>query len=135
MKNILYIHTHDTGRFTSVYGKNVPTPHVKAFAEDALAFRSAFCASPTCSPSRGALLTGRYPHENGLIGLAHRGFSITDKSWHLASFLRENGFETVLCGVQHEEKMYNYSSASQAYSQCLGYERNLSYTAPEGEKD
>ena len=73
MKNILYIHTHDTGCFTSAYGKNVPTPHVKAFAEDALSFRHAFCASPTCSPSRGALLTGRYPHENGLIGLAHRG--------------------------------------------------------------
>ena len=103
MKNILYIHTHDTGRFTSVYGKNVPTPHLKAFAGDALVFRNAFCASPTCSPSRGAMLTGRYPHENGLEGLAHRGFSIKDKSGHLAAFLQRNGVETVLCVVLHEE--------------------------------
>lgn len=127
MLNILYIHTHDTGRFTSVYGRNVPTPHLKEFAADALSFRNAFCASPTCSPSRGALLTGRYPHENGLIGLAHRGFSIKDPSTHMAAFFQRNGFETVLCGVQHEEKSYNYSPLCTAYSAKLGYEQDLSY--------
>lgn len=132
MKNILYIHTHDTGCFTSAYGKNVPTPHVKAFAEDALSFRHAFCASPTCSPSRGALLTGRYPHENGLIGLAHRGFSIQNPETHMASFFRSQGFETVLCGVQHEEKSYDYTSRSTVYSQTLGYEKNLSFLLEEG---
>ncbi len=132
MKNILYIHTHDTGRFTSVYGKNVPTPHLKAFAEDALVFRNAFCASPTCSPSRGAMLTGRYPHENGLVGLAHRGFSIKDKSGHLAAFLQRNGFETVLCGVQHEEKGYDYTGASEKHSRSLGYEKNISYFIEDG---
>ncbi len=131
MKNILYIHTHDTGRFTSVYGKNVPTPHLKEFAKEAVVFRNAFCASPTCSPSRGALLTGRYPHENGLQGLAHRGFSIKNPGEHLASFLKANGFETVLCGVQHEEKNYDYTEASKKYSKHLGYERDLSYTKEE----
>lgn len=100
--NILYIHTHDTGRYLSPYGKKVPTEHVHDFAKDALVFRNAHCVSPTCSPSRGALLTGRYPHNNGLIGLAHRGFEIEDKSQHLASFLSAKGYETVLSGVQHE---------------------------------
>lgn len=132
MKNILYIHTHDTGRFTSVYGKNVPTPNLKAFAGDALVFRNAFCASPTCSPSRGALLTGRYPHENGLEGLAHRGFRIRERSSHLASFLKRNGFETVLCGVQHEEKSYDYTEMSLQYSEALGYEKNISYVSDQG---
>lgn len=134
MNNILYIHTHDTGRFTSVYGKNVPTPHVKAFAEDAFCFRNAFCASPTCSPSRGALLTGRYPHENGLIGLAHRGFAIHDPSTHMASYFQSHGFETVLCGVQHEEQMYDYTPRSTTYSQKLGYEKNISYQQEDGRR-
>lgn len=131
MYNVIYIHTHDMGRYTSVYGKNVPTPALKNFAEDALVFRNAYCASPTCSPSRGALLTGCYPHQNGLMGLAHRGFSITDKSMHLAAWLREHGFETVLAGVQHEQNMYDYSSASEQYSRLLGYEKNISCTYDE----
>lgn len=129
MNNVLYIHTHDTGRHTSVYGKNVPTPALKEFAEDALVFRNACCASPTCSPSRGALLTGCYPHQNGLMGLAHRGFSITDRSTHMAAWQKEHGYETVLAGVQHEQNMYDYSEKSRSYSQLLGYEKNISCTA------
>lgn len=131
MYNILYIHTHDTGRYTSVYGKQVPTPELRRFAEDAVVFRNAYCASPTCSPSRGALLTGCYPHQNGLMGLAHRGFSIEDRSRHLASFLRGRGYETVLAGVQHEQNMYDYSEQSVLYSSLLGYEKNISYISKE----
>ena len=40
-------------------------------------FRNAFCAAPSCSGSRAALLTGEYCHTNGMMGLAHRGFSLT----------------------------------------------------------
>lgn len=125
--NVLYIHTHDTGRYNSAYGKAVPTEHLLAFAKDATLFRNAFCVSPTCSPSRGALLTGRYPHQNGLIGLAHRGFSITDPSGHLAAYLGKYGYETVLAGVQHEEKMYNGTEISTEASKRLGYQKNISY--------
>jgi arylsulfatase A-like enzyme len=42
------------------------------------------------------------PHNNGLWGLTHRGFSMLDPKMHLASFLAERGYETVLCGIQHE---------------------------------
>lgn len=125
--NVLYIHTHDTGRYTSVYGRAVPTHNLLAFAEDATVFRNAFCASPTCSPSRGAFLTGQYPHQNGLIGLAHRGFSITDPSTHLAAYLGKNGYETVLAGVQHEEKIYDGTEISIEASKRLGYQKNISY--------
>lgn len=58
--NILYIHSHDTGRYVQPYGHPVPTPHLQRFAEQGVLFRQAFCVSPTCSPSRAALLTGRY---------------------------------------------------------------------------
>ena len=102
MKNILYIHTHDTGCFTSAYGKNVPTPHVKAFAEDALSFRHAFCASPTCSPSRVGLLSGQSPHSTNMLGLAQRGFQMDCYDTHLSNFLRNQGYHTCLFGVQHE---------------------------------
>ena len=100
--NFLYIHTHDTGRCISPYGCNVRTPNYQRVARKAAVFRQAFCAAPTCSPSRAALLTGQYPHAAGMLGLAHRGFALADPTQHLAHFLGRSGYDTVLCGVQHE---------------------------------
>lgn len=37
-----------------------------------------------------------------MIGLAHRGFQLKDYSNHLVQFLNGQGYETVLCGIQHE---------------------------------
>ena len=100
--NILYIHSHDTGRYIQPYGHAVETPNLQHLAEQGVLFRQAFCANPTCSPSRAALLTGRWPHNNGMIGLAHRGSRLNDYSQHLARFLKTQGYETALAGVQHE---------------------------------
>ncbi|KRF06810.1 hypothetical protein ASG89_18330 [Paenibacillus sp. Soil766] len=102
--NIVYLHSHDTGRYIQPYGYQVPTPHLMKLAEEGVLFRHAYCAAPTCSPSRAALLTGMSPHSCGMLGLAHRGFSLVNPERHLATYLRENGFKTVLCGVQHEAK-------------------------------
>ena len=99
--NILYIHSHDTGTYIQPYGHAIPTPKLQHLAEEGVLFRNAFNVNPTCSPSRAALLTGQYPHQNGMFGLAHRGFALNDPTRHLASFLRRNGYHTVLAGVQH----------------------------------
>ena len=100
--NIVYMHTHDTGRYIQPYGYSVPTPRLQAFAEEAILFRQAFNAAPTCSPSRAALLTGMAPHSAGMLGLVHRGFGLRQPERHLAAYLRRNGYLTALSGVQHE---------------------------------
>ena len=100
--NIILIHTHDSGRLLSPYGYDIPTDNLKGFAADSVLFRKCFCAAPTCSPSRSAMLTGCSAHESGMIGLAHRGFSLAETGRHLSSYLRGNGYRTVLCGIQHE---------------------------------
>lgn len=99
--NIVYMHTHDTGRFIEPFGYAVSTPNLMQLAREGTLFRQAYCAGPTCSPSRAGLLTGMSPHSCGMIGLAHRGFALNDYSKHLAQFLGRQGYETVLCGVQH----------------------------------
>lgn len=118
--NIMYIHTHDTGRLLSPYGYQVPTPGIRAFAEDSLVLRNCYTASPTCSPSRAALLTGMYPHENGMLGLAQRGFSIDYKK-HLVQFLNERNYHTVLSGIQHESGWYLTKNDADP----IGYHENL----------
>lgn len=105
MKHILYIHTHDSGRVLSPYGYKTPTPAIEQFAREAAVFRNAYCAGPTCSPSRAAMLSGMYPHQTGMLGLAQRGFDM-DYSRHLVQYMNRHGYHTVLCGIQHESGWY-----------------------------
>lgn len=99
--NILYIHSHDTGRYIQPYGYSVPTPTFQKLAEDGVLFHQAFCAGPTCSPSRAALLTGQCPHSAGMLGLAHRGWSLKDYKQHIIHTLRHIGYRSTLIGMQH----------------------------------
>lgn len=99
--NFLYIHSHDTGRYIQPYGHAISTPNLHQLAEEGVLFRQAFCANPTCSPSRASLLTGQYPHNNGMIGLAHRGFSLNDYNQHIVHTLRRAGYVSALAGIQH----------------------------------
>lgn len=101
--NILYLHSHDTGRYVQPYGHAVPTPNLQRLAAEGVLFRQAFCAAPTCSPSRAALLTGQSPHSAGMLGLAHRhGWALHDYQQHLLHTLRrEAGYFSALFGVQH----------------------------------
>jgi N-sulfoglucosamine sulfohydrolase len=99
--NILYLHSHDTGRYIQPYGYDVPTPNLRKLAAGGMLFRHAFDAAPTCSPSRASLLTGHCPHNNGMLGLAHRGFAMNDYKQHLLHTLRPHGYQSTLIGVQH----------------------------------
>ena len=99
--NIIYLHTHDTGRYLSLYGYAVPTPQLERFAATGVLFTRAFAAAPTCSPSRAALLTGESPHSSSMMGLAHRGWRLYEPRRHLAHTLADAGYHTVLAGIQH----------------------------------
>ena len=99
--NILYIHSHDTGRYIQPYGYAIPTPNLQRLAEEGVLFRKAFCGAPTCSPSRACLLTGQSAHNSGMLGLAHRGFQLTDYNQHIIHTLKKAGYENYLAGVQH----------------------------------
>ncbi|MEA2125114.1 MAG: N-sulfoglucosamine sulfohydrolase [Solirubrobacteraceae bacterium] len=99
--NILYLHSHDTGRFIQPYGHQVPTPNIQRLADQGLLFRQAFAAAPVCSGSRAALLTGSYSHANGMLGLAHRGYRLADYNQHLVHTLRDAGYWSALVGEQH----------------------------------
>jgi N-sulfoglucosamine sulfohydrolase len=102
--NILYVHSHDTGRWVRPYGHSVRTPNIQRLAEEGVIFRKAFCAAPTCSGSRACLLTGQYAHSNGMIGLAHRGFLLNDYRHHVVHTLHELGYWSALIGEQHISK-------------------------------
>lgn len=119
--NIIYIHSHDTGRYIQPYGHGVPTPAMQQFAEDGVLYRKAFTAAPTCSPSRACLLTGCSAHSNGMLGLAHRGWKLNDYNTHLGNVLKKNGYKTALSGIQHIASGEN----DQDPWQVIGYDKCL----------
>ncbi|MFW5846284.1 MAG: sulfatase, partial [Planctomycetota bacterium] len=103
--NVLVIVSHDTGTCVSPYGlRTVHTPACERLATDGIRFARSFCTAPQCSPARASLFTGRYPHSNGVLGLANR-----DDDWHLhpdechlARLLGDAGYHTGRIGIAHE---------------------------------
>ncbi|MCY3799442.1 MAG: sulfatase [Chloroflexi bacterium] len=128
--NILYIHSHDTGRYLQPYGHAVPTPNLQQLAERGVLFRRAYCAAPTCSPSRAALLTGQSPHSAGMLGLANRHFVLRDFSQHIIHTLKSAGYTSALAGIQHlSGTRYHGGAADVGYDQVLTESRPDAHTA------
>jgi arylsulfatase A-like enzyme len=102
-ENVLIVHWHDLGRYLGVYGHpDVASPCLDRLAAEGILFTRAHAAAPLCSPSRGALFTGRYPQSNGLLGLAHHGWEYRPGVRTLPHLLGEAGWHTTLFGMQHE---------------------------------
>ncbi|WP_217428168.1 sulfatase family protein [Microlunatus speluncae] len=117
--NIIYLHTHDTGRHIEPYGAPIRTPRLQQFAEESVVFRNAHSVAPTCSPSRAGLLTGQWAHTAGMLGLAHRGHRLRDYGRHLVHTLHRHGYTSALAGVQHE------ATGADAATKIIGYHERL----------
>lgn len=65
--NIVFLISDDqSAADLGCYGNtSVRTPNLDKLAAEGVRFTRAYVASPQCSPSRGALLTGRVPHTTG----------------------------------------------------------------------
>jgi len=91
---------------------DVRTPHMLRLAERGMTFTQAFAASPSCAPSRAALLTGLMPARNGSM-LNHQPPRADVKK--LPAYLQELGYEVVAFGkVAHynQAKDYGFDHAS-----------------------
>jgi arylsulfatase A-like enzyme len=101
--NVLIVHWHDLGRYLGVYGHaDVSSPRLDQLAAEGILFTRAHATAPLCSPSRGSLFTGRYPQNNGLVGLAHHGWEYRADVRTLPQILSEAHWHTALFGMQHE---------------------------------
>ncbi len=101
--NIIYIVCHDLGRELGCYGRGIDTPNLDAFAKNAVRFDQACCNSTACSPSRACVMTGLYPHQSGVMGLSHFGWSMPHETPSIVDYFNTDGrYETIHIGLQHE---------------------------------
>jgi len=64
--HIVYIFSDDQGwKDVGFHGSDIRTPTIDRLAQDGARLEQ-FYAQPMCTPSRAALMTGRYPHRYGL---------------------------------------------------------------------
>lgn len=76
-----------------VYGdKVVRTPTFDFLAKEGALFTNAYCAAPSCSPSRASILTSRYPHQLESAGNLWSVFPDKFKNW--VSILEDAGYHT-----------------------------------------
>src|SRR5262249_10903537 len=92
---------------STVYGsKEVRTPNMERLAAAGLTFDRAFVASPSCAPSRAALLTGLMPARNGAEPNHSKPRAELKK---LPAYLKELGYEVVAFGkVSHYQHTGDY---------------------------
>jgi len=106
--NILLIITDDQGYHdVSYYGtEDIRTPHIDSLAADGMQFDRFYANCPVCSPTRAALLTGRYQDYVGVPGVirthANNSWGYLDPSATLLPTpLNKAGYHTAIIGKWH----------------------------------
>src|SRR6185436_14315136 len=102
--NIVYFLVDDLGYSDVGFNgsREMRTPHIDRLAKSGTVL-SAFYVQPVCSPTRAALITGRYPTRTGVYHVvrpgAPWGLPLAERT--LAEALRDAGYATAICGKWH----------------------------------
>ena len=98
--NVLFFFADDWGRYAGTYARLesrpslnqlVSTPRINAVAERGVTFRHAFVNSPSCTPCRSSLMSGRYFFNTGRGAVLHaQAWENNIPSWPL--LMRESGY-------------------------------------------
>ncbi|MCP4726682.1 MAG: arylsulfatase [bacterium] len=98
--NILLLMT-DQHRFDCIGAagnKIINTPNYDRIANDGVTFTSAYSSTPTCTPARSALLTGKSPWNHGMLGYGRVSQNYDIK---MPRALRDSGYYTMGIGKMH----------------------------------
>ena len=102
--NIIYILADDMGYADAGFngGKDIKTPNLDLLARGGANLKS-FYVQPVCSPTRSALMTGRYPSSTGIYSVVKPrtpwGLKLEEQT--LPQMLRSAGYETAISGKWH----------------------------------
>ncbi|WP_428868719.1 sulfatase-like hydrolase/transferase [Clostridium sediminicola] len=108
--NIVLINCDDLGYGDlGCYGsKKNDTPYLDKLAEEGIKFNDFYMASPVCSPSRGAMMTGCYPprigfgsFHNEIVLFPGHDIGLNPKEITIARVLKDAGYNTMHIGKWH----------------------------------
>jgi arylsulfatase A-like enzyme len=125
--NIILIMADDLGYGDlSCYGGWIRTPHIDALAASGMRFTDYHSNGPVCSPTRAALLTGRYQQRCGVEEVVFangpsRETGMPLKEVTFAEVLKQRGYVTGLFGKWHLGYNVEFNPARQGFDEFIGY--------------
>lgn len=100
--NVLFIAIDDLNDWVGVLGGHPQaiTPHMDRLAKRGVLFTNAHCQAPICQPSRASLLTGTFPHRNGVYTVEQqwRDAPLLKDAVTLPEYFKKNGYYTMGTG-------------------------------------
>ncbi len=124
--NVLLIYTDDQGTIdANCFGaKDLITPNIDALAAAGVKFTQFYSAAPVCSPSRAALMTGRYPQRAGLAtnaSSARGGKGMPAEQVTIAEVLKAAGYATAHIGKWHMGYVDEEMPRAQGFDYSFGH--------------
>lgn len=122
--NIVFIFADDLGYgdIGSYGASDIDTPAIDSLGTDGIRFTDFYAASPICSPSRAALLTGRYPIRQGIKGVFFpQSFDgISPEETTIAELLKTKGYRTGIVGKWHLGHHYKHLPLQNGFDSYFG---------------
>lgn len=105
--NILMISIDDLNNWIEPLGGHpqAQTPNLQLFAGQSVNFTNAYCASPSCNPSRVALMTGKHPHATGLYQNNQIWRHVLPNEVTLPEYFQQAGYWTAGAGKIYHNNM------------------------------
>ena len=121
--NVVFIYADDLGYGDlGVYGSHIRTPNLDRMAAEGVRFTQFYSANPVCSPSRAALLTGRYPTRVGVPRVLNpndtTGLNLSETT--LAQMLKGSGYRTMCIGKWHLGHHPEYLPTARGFDEYFG---------------
>jgi arylsulfatase A len=121
--NIIFIYADDLGYGDlGCYGSNLRTPNLDRMASEGMRFTQFYSANPVCSPSRAALLTGRYPTRVGVprVLFPTDSTGLPDSETTLAQVLKQRSYKTMCIGKWHLGHLPQFLPTRRGFDEYFG---------------
>lgn len=122
--NFVFILADDLGYGDlGVYGHpSIRTPNIDRMAAEGVRLTEFYAAAPTCTPSRAAFLTGRYPKRSGMVRVIvpKEKWGMPASEITLAEALKDAGYTTGMIGKWHLGGRKPYRPQKQGFDSFLG---------------
>jgi arylsulfatase A-like enzyme len=121
--NVIVILADDLGYGDlGCYGASIDTPNIDQMAAEGVRFTGFDSASPVCTPSRAAFLTGRYPTRYGVPRVLNETDTcgIPDSETTMAQMLKGAGYATMCVGKWHLGSVPQYLPTGKGFDEFFG---------------
>ena len=121
--NIVFIYCDDLGYGDlGCYGSKIRTPNLDRMAAEGMRFTQFYSANPVCSPSRAALLTGRYPTRVGVprVLVPRDTTGLPDSETTLAQMLKPRGYKSMCVGKWHLGHLPQFLPTRRGFDEYYG---------------